>query len=795
MNPMIDFAAWLQALGMAGVVIVLVVKATLILVIARLLLLAFPRASAASRHLGVTVALCSILLLPFAAFVAPGWQWAVLAPVQPQEMAANDGIGSTGSDQEHGTFSTAVTVMRATGVVRQERLTAISQFIRSIKESWKGLLLLAVAAVSGLLLLRMFAGIIGVGLVARRSDAVSDPEALEELKAAREHLGLKRNVRLLRSDRVSVPVVWGLLQPVLMLPASSVSWTRERLRVVLLHELAHVKRGDGITLLLTRAAVAVFWFHPMMWMLERDGRRECERACDDLVLATGTRPSDYAEHLLSIARGLPHFDPFRSVTLAMSRRSQLEGRLLSILEPGARRNSFSSRAALVAGALALFVIVPLAGIRLVAAPPPGQEETKAIPEGSVDFGPNFAARIAAAPQIILAKLDRMRRSDDAPPVTAEDWYDRGMSMHRKDRYPEAIAAFQESIRRGYKAGASMYNIACGYALSDDAPSSIAWLQRAVNSGYDVDGALEDSDFDPIRSNSDFQQLLARATDSNGRDERLIEARDRYAALRAENSKDGEEWFDAGLDLLRLRMTEEAIDSYLHAIKLGQKTSTAMYNLACAYSLKGDVDSGILWLQRSIENGFDSVHKLDSDPDIARLRTDSRFPKIKQLANDFALTSGKRAFSWDGERPWRESLASYRELTVKYPTQGRAWFNLGYAQLQSGDNRGSADSFRRSRDLGYRAATSAYNLACAYARDGQIDASFAALHDARAKGFDLSGYLDDDNDLEPLRDDPRFEQLRSEVGSEKHKKKKHEGHWVFPSAASSLGGFQTSARSS
>lgn len=793
MNPMIDFAGWLQSLGMAGMVIVLVVKATLILVIARLLLLAFPRASAASRHLGVTLALCSILLLPFAAFVVPGWQWEVLSPAQTQEMPANDGIGSTGSDQEHGTFSTAVTVMRATGVVRAERLTAISQFIRSIKESWKGLLLLAVAAVSGLLLLRMFAGIIGVGLVARRSGEVSDPGEISELNAAREHLGLKRNVRLLRSEKVSVPVVWGLLQPVLMLPAGSVSWTRERLRVVLLHELAHVKRGDGITLLLTRAAVAVFWFHPMMWMLERDGRRECERACDDLVLATGTRPSDYAEHLLSIARGLPHFDPFRSVTLAMSRRSQLEGRLLSILQPDARRNSFSSRAALVAGALALFVIVPLAGVRLVAAPPPGQEPAKAIPEGTVDFGPNFATRIAAAPQMLLAKLDRMRRPDDAPPVTGEDWYDRGMKMHHKDRYPEAIAAFQESIRLGYRTGGSMYNIACGYALTDDAANSIAWLQRAVNSGYDVDGALEDSDFDPIRSNRDFQQFLARATDSNG-DERLIEARARYAALRAENSEDGEEWFDAGLDLLRLRMTDEAIDSYLHAINLGQKTSTAMYNLACAYSLKGDIDSGILWLQRSVENGFDSVHKLDSDPDIARLRTDARFPKIKQLAQDFALTSGKRAFSWDGERPWRQSLASYRELTVKYPTQGRAWFNLGYAQLQSGDNRGAADSFRRSRDLGYRAATSAYNLACAYARDRQIDASFAALQDARAKGFDLSGYLDDDNDLELLRDDPRFKQLRSEVGSKKQKKK-HKGHWALPSAASSPGESQTSARSS
>jgi beta-lactamase regulating signal transducer with metallopeptidase domain len=89
---------------------------------------------------------------------------------------------------------------------------------------------------------------------------------------------------------------------------------------VLLHELAHQRRGDGMSLLLGRGA-----------------RRDCERACDDLVLGAGTRPSDYAEHLLQIASEMPQARLAPVGGLAILRRNQLEGRLRSILLPGVHR--------------------------------------------------------------------------------------------------------------------------------------------------------------------------------------------------------------------------------------------------------------------------------------------------------------------------------------------------------------------------------------------------------------------------------------------------------------------------
>ena len=134
------------------------------------------------------------------------------------------------------------------------------------------------------------------------------------------------------------------------MPADADAWPVERLRIVLLHELAHVKRRDCLTHLLAQAACAVYWFNPLAWMAARQARAERERACDDLVLAAGTRGSDYAEELLQIARVM-RSGRFPAVlagaTLAMAHRSQLEGRLMAILDPRIPRRGLTRLRALV----------------------------------------------------------------------------------------------------------------------------------------------------------------------------------------------------------------------------------------------------------------------------------------------------------------------------------------------------------------------------------------------------------------------------------------------------------------
>jgi beta-lactamase regulating signal transducer with metallopeptidase domain/tetratricopeptide (TPR) repeat protein len=827
---LIDLAIRLQSSGLIRHSLVMVLKVTIILLIARLLLLAASGASAAAKHLGTTVALCGILLLPILAVALPVWNLAVL----PATVAASDvpqpdrAIGSTGDDQENpSTLRSALKVARVVGVVPEERLTAMSQILKTARQSWQGLILLGVAAVSLILLGRMLLGICGVWIVARRSESVTDEATLRELVVAVDHLRLRREVRLLRSPAISVPVVWGFFRPILLLPLSSTEWSSERLRVVLMHELAHVTRCDGVTLLLSRAAVAIFWFHPLMWSLERASRRECERACDDLVLAAGTKASEYAEHLLSIARALPHFDPFRSVTLAMSRRSQLEGRLLSILHPHIPRSSFSRRAVLFSAALALLLIVPLAAVRVVASP-----SGVSKPSGtSIDVTPALE-KVSDARDTFLARLEGLSGKDHwvSEPESGFDWYSRGYELYRKDRYVDAISAFKQSIAHNHRVADSAYNIACSFSLMNDENNALEWLGQAIDKGFDnYEHIADDSDLDPIRSSPRFQALIGRLAASDGEPsvhgrmkermnervqarvqegvqesirgvvgdvvggvaggvmdgiaggmkqnirerkrgsgDRLADALTEYRDLRGRNESDGGAWFSVGYDLLRLRALDESIDAFQQAIRHGSKTSTSMYNLACAYSLRGDTASGMAWLEKSVQQGFDSIDKLDNDPDIARLRSDSRFNQIRQNADDLSL-SGSRDKTWWGADDWSSRIPRFRAMTAKYPSAGRSWFNLGYALLQTDENSSAAaDAFRRALDLGYRPPTSAYNIACSYARADRNDEAMQWLGKARSLGFDLNNYIDGDDDLDNLRSDPRFRELRQQIRAGKGK---------------------------
>ena len=132
------------------------------------------------------------------------------------------------------------------------------------------------------------------------------------------------------SERISVPETFGCLAPVVLLPAEAADWNPERIDVVLAHEFVHIQRRDWLTQLLAQFSACVYWFHPFAWIALKQMRKERELACDDGVLRLGYKSSDYARHLVDVARCVRNGVEALSPSVAMACRAQLESRIRAL---------------------------------------------------------------------------------------------------------------------------------------------------------------------------------------------------------------------------------------------------------------------------------------------------------------------------------------------------------------------------------------------------------------------------------------------------------------------------------
>jgi beta-lactamase regulating signal transducer with metallopeptidase domain len=220
---------------------------------------------------------------------------------------------------------------------------------------------------AAVVLLRLAMGTMIVARLARRGARIDDGGWLSLAQRLATTLHIQRPLILLRGDRLGVPVTWGIVYPIVLLPEDADEWTEERRRYVLVHEMAHVKRLDALTQLLGQVALALFWFDPLVWIANRRLQLEREHACDDYVLRHGTQPSTYAADLLSMVQSLgtpahrsaqPAF-----AALAMARRSEFEGRMLSILDPVLDRHPLNRGRTLMSAFATLLLVVPLAALQ------------------------------------------------------------------------------------------------------------------------------------------------------------------------------------------------------------------------------------------------------------------------------------------------------------------------------------------------------------------------------------------------------------------------------------------------
>jgi hypothetical protein len=110
--------------------------------------------------------------------------------------------------------------------------------------------------------------------------------------------------------------------------------------------------------------------------------------------------------------------------------------------------------------------------------------------------------------------------------------------------------------------------------------------------------------------------------------------------------------------------------------------------------------------------------------------------------------------------------------------GRAWFNLGYAQLKSGDAAACTPSFQKALDLGYQPSTMMYNLACSTAQEGKTDTAFAWLDKAEKAGFKNWQSARWDEDLDPLHGDKRWKDIKKLWKEQEEKHADRHSYWHY-----------------
>jgi TonB family protein len=174
----------------------------------------------------------------------------------------------------------------------------------------------------------------------------------------REKLGPDAGrVSLRRSVETEVPVSYGFLHPVILLPAQSTEWDEARLEIVLLHEMTHIRRRDGVARLIAQFACAVYWANPLAWLAAARLRQEQERSCDDAVVAAGATRSTYAEHLVALAGSVSES------AIAMASLSGLEQRVRALLDPTRKRRALNGKVCMAALAAVLVCAIPFAALR------------------------------------------------------------------------------------------------------------------------------------------------------------------------------------------------------------------------------------------------------------------------------------------------------------------------------------------------------------------------------------------------------------------------------------------------
>lgn len=398
-------------------------KATVILIVASVTDCLITRRPAAIRHRLWSTTLLMLLIFPISSAIMPQWHLPILprswsnpiatSPAVPNRSDASIQIIGDSSSSQLGTsnlgdqdgstprsgnldsLAISSTIHPADALDTEPSISALRPFESGLILFWVIGFFLAISP--------LFRGFAAMARIRRSSTRLTDRESIDRLAELRSRLGIHRTVEVLVTDGAMIPMTFGWLRPVIVVPLQWHGWAIETQRIVMLHELAHIKRFDAAYQMAARIACSLYWFHPLAWYGLRRLRMERELACDDCVLNCGENPASYAKQLLDIAR------QFHSLalppTVAMAQGSHgLESRIRAILDRTRVRLPVDPRLTRTLLATSLVVFALLATVRLDATAQVVDKASPSQPSDDQESGTNAPKDDASKDEAIAGQL-------------------------------------------------------------------------------------------------------------------------------------------------------------------------------------------------------------------------------------------------------------------------------------------------------------------------------------------------------------------------------------------------------
>jgi tetratricopeptide (TPR) repeat protein len=484
----------------------------------------------------------------------------------------------------------------------------------------------------------------------------ASPMEHDTMRLAKASLGLRREVDLCITSADRVPGARGWYRPCVVLPdLLSEHLSEAELQAVMAHELAHVTRKDNLSAALVRVIVSAFWFHPLLWWMERRMLAEREAACDEMVLAHGADPVDYVSAILKVCRM-----SFAGATgYAGATGSNLNHRMEQIMFAHAVRPSSRFLRAIPGAVLALAFVLPIGvGLLQSQTPPPAKAVTHPANDEAIRkaFGCLQKGEFQEA-EMLFRQVYLLDPEDSRGPLGLAESY---MSEGRAN---DAIQLMQTEIARHPDRTDSRLFLGNLYVRTEQFDQAIAECQSALAVGQNLSAQTK-------------ADLLFRLGEANRLKGDLNEAMRLFKASAALDPRNAHALLLLAMILQGTGRDNEAVPAYEEVLKIQPDNAVALNNLAYLVAGNGvDLDRALALAQRALEvskNSASGGNSAEAEP--ADFWDTLGWILVKKNQSD-------------------DAIAAFRNALRSEPDNPTFHFHLGMAFSQKGDRNAAIQEFK------------------------------------------------------------------------------------------------------